>query len=158
MGKSSTSFKKGNAFWEWRSSTGRKPMYSTPEELWNDCVEYFDAYKDNPLMSVELVKFQGKATPADVPKMRAMSIASLCIFLGMTLKTWMSYREKPDFINVTSLVDATIREQKFQGACADLLNANIIARDLGLADKTQVENINPVKEAKTEYIDADTIT
>jgi hypothetical protein len=109
-------------------------------------------------MSVELVKFQGKATEAEVPKMRAMSVASLCIFLGMTLKTWMTYREKPDFIDVTSIVDATIREQKFQGACADLLNANIIARDLGLADKTQVENINPVKEAKTEYIDADTIT
>ena len=31
-----------------------------------------------------------------------------------------------------------IRTQKFAGAAADLLNANIIARDLGLADKNEV--------------------
>jgi hypothetical protein len=32
-------------------------------------------------------------------------------------------------------VEEIIRTQKFEGASADLLNPNIIARDLGLADK-----------------------
>ena len=36
--------------------------------------------------------------------------------------------------------ESVIRSQKFAGAAADLLNANIIARDLGLADKNQVDH------------------
>lgn len=32
-------------------------------------------------------------------------------------------------------VEQIIRQQKFEGAAAELLNPNIIARDLGLADK-----------------------
>ena len=35
---------------------------------------------------------------------------------------------------------AVIRTQKFEGASAGLLNANIIARDLGLSDKTELEH------------------
>ena len=31
-----------------------------------------------------------------------------------------------------------IKTQKFEGAAAELLNANIIARDLGLADKKEL--------------------
>ena len=35
-------------------------------------------------------------------------------------------------------MDEIIRTQKFEGASADLLNPNIIARDLGLADKSEL--------------------
>ncbi|MDC9826565.1 terminase small subunit, partial [Devosia sp. ZB163] len=35
-------------------------------------------------------------------------------------------------------VDEIIRAQKFEGAAAGLLNPNIIARDLGLADKQEL--------------------
>lgn len=40
-----------------------------------------------------------------------------------------------DFSGITTQVEEIVRTQKFEGASADLLNANIIARDLGLADK-----------------------
>ena len=43
--------------------------------------------------------------------------------------------------------ESVIRSQKFAGAAADLLNANIIARDLGLAEKKQVESKSTVKVA-----------
>ncbi|MBS9307116.1 DNA packaging protein [Escherichia coli] len=36
-------------------------------------------------------------------------------------------------------------DQKFSGAAADLLNANIIARDLGLKEQSQVEDVTPDK-------------
>ena len=35
-------------------------------------------------------------------------------------------------------MEEIIRQQKFEGAAANLLNANIIARDLGLADKAEI--------------------
>jgi hypothetical protein len=70
--------------------------------------------------------------------MRAMTIAGLCIFLDIDQQTWANYRSYKDFFGVVSRVEAIIRVQKFEGASADLLNANIIARDLGLADKSEL--------------------
>ena len=52
--------------------------------------------------------------------------------------TWQDYTEKDDFSAVTTRIEDIIYEQKFTGAAADLLNPNIIARDLGLADKKEV--------------------
>ena len=71
--------------------------------------------------------------------MRAMSVISLCIFLDIDATTWRDYREKQDFSTIVARVDEIIRTQKFQGAAADLLNPNIIARDLGLSEKSVVD-------------------
>ncbi len=72
-----------------------------------------------------------------VAKMRAMTIMGLCNFLDIAMATWQEYRGKQDFSAVVSRVEQIIRQQKFEGASADLLNPNIIARDLGLADKQE---------------------
>lgn len=130
---------KGNRFWEARSSHGRKPIFASPDDLWTACQEYFEWVDDNPLLGAELVKFQGAATVASVPKMRAMTIDGLCLFLDISLQTWHDYKARDGFLEVTTQVESVIRSQKFAGAAADLLNANIIARDLGLADKKEIE-------------------
>lgn len=67
--------------------------------------------------------------------MRAMTIDGLCLFLDIDVKTWANWRSQEDFIPVVARAESVIKSQKFAGAAADLLNANIIARDLGLADK-----------------------
>ena len=64
-----------------------------------------------------------------------MTIAGLCLFLDIDKTTWENYRANPDFFRVCQEVENGIYQQKFTGASADLLNASIIARDLGLADK-----------------------
>ena len=74
-----------------------------------------------------------------VPKMRAMTISGLCLFLDISTQTWHDYCKREDFIDVTSKIDRVIRDQKFSGAASDMLNANIIARDLGLTDKKEVD-------------------
>lgn len=128
----------GNRFWEARSSHGRTPKFESPEQLWDACVEYFIWVEENPLMSSELVKYQGEAKVAEVPKMRAMTISGLCLFLDIDQTTWGDYRKKKDFTQVTTRAEETIYNQKFAGASAELLNANIIARDLGLTDKQDI--------------------
>lgn len=50
-----------------------------------------------------------------------------------------SIREEKDLLPITTRVESLIYEQKFSGAAADLLNANIIARELGLVEKKSVE-------------------
>lgn len=131
---------KGNRFWEARSSHGRKPRFESPEALWSACKEYFAWVEDNPLYEVKAFAFQGVVTQERIPKMRAMTISGLCLFLDIAESTWAAYRSKEGFSWVTSRAEKFIYEQKFAGAAADLLNANIIARDLGLKDNSEVDH------------------
>lgn len=132
-------FLPGNRFWEARSSAGPKPKFEGPDPLWEACVEYFEWVEQNPLWEDKLVTFQGVAKHEPVAKMRAMTIGGLCLFLDVEEQTWRLWRsERPDLLAVITRAEAVIRDQKFSGAAADLLNPNIIARDLGLADKSEV--------------------
>lgn len=127
----------GNQFWKARTKHGRDRLFESPEKLWDACCEYFQWVEENPLYESETVKFQGEASLVDVPKMRAMTKAGLCLFLDIDESTWDLYCKREDFIGVTTRAERVIYSQKFAGAAADLLNANIIARDLGLSDKTE---------------------
>ncbi len=132
-------FLKGNRFWEARSSHGAKPKFENPEDLWSACVEYFNWVDANPLYKDQLVTFQGAATHEPVAQMRAMTLMGMCLFLDVSIQQWNDWRKsRPDLFEVISRAEAVIYQQKFSGAAADLLNANIIARELGLADKSEL--------------------
>lgn len=133
---------KGNSFWKARSSHGRNPIFKNPEVLWTAAQEYFEWVDANPLYEDQLIKWQGEAKHEPVAKMRAMTIDGLCIFLDIGESTWFDYTNRDDFSEVTTRITKIIRTQKFAGASADLLNANIIARDLGLADKSEFSGPN----------------
>ena len=49
-------------------------------------------------------------------------------------------KNKKDYMSVITRIEETIYNQKFTGAASGFLNPNIIARDLGLVDKKEVEN------------------
>lgn len=129
---------KGNRFWEARSSHGRNPKFESPEALWSACCEYFEWVENNPLWEMKAFAYQGEVKQEQIAKMRAMTLAGLCLFLDVSDDTWRNYRANKDFLGVVTQVESVIYSQKFAGAAADLLNANIIARDLGLADKKEV--------------------
>lgn len=128
-------FLPGNKFWAARSSHGRNPMFTDPDALWDACCEYFEWNADNPLYEDNLVTFQGSAKHEPLAKMRAMTIGGLCMFLDIDETTWRGWRtERPDLIPIITRAESVIYRQKFEGASASLLNPNIIARDLGLAE------------------------
>jgi len=130
---------KGNEFWKMRSSHGRAPIFKTPDDLWDAAQEYFQWVHDNPLAEDKVFSYQGETFHDTQYKMRAMTVEGLCLFLDITLPTWMEYRKREGFTNITSRIDYIIRQQKFTGAAADLLNPQIIARDLGLKDSSETE-------------------
>jgi hypothetical protein len=72
-----------------------------------------------------------------------MTLTGLRIFLDITHPTWLDYAKKDGFSTVTDAIKDIIYTQKFEGAAADLLNPNIIARDLGLQDKQAQEISGP---------------
>lgn len=136
-------FLPGNRFWEARSSHGRNPKFATAEDLWSACLEYFDWVDNNPLHECKAFAYEGVVKKEALPLMRAMTIGALCLFLDIDEKTWRGWRTegsdiyRPDLLPIITRAEQVIYQQKFGGASAGLLNANIIARDLGLADKSE---------------------
>ncbi len=104
------------------------------------CQEYFQWVEDNPLQAADLVKFQGEAKISMIPKMRAMTMGGLYNFLDIARQTWTDYSTKKDFSTITTRVESLIRQQKLEGAAADMLNPSIIAREIGLADVSKVDH------------------
>jgi len=152
-GDIATRFQPGNQLWKKCLYPGRKPAFSSPEQLWSECCGYFQWVEDNPLWEDRVAQYQGEPVSLPVCKMRAMTIDGLCVYLNITKETWRDYRSKPVFSDVVSKVDDIIREQKLTGAAADLLNANIIARDLGLRDVKDVSVKRDTSDLSDEELD-----
>ena len=134
-----------------RSTHGRNPIFKNPDDLWDACCQYFDYIHENPLLEDKAFAFQGVVTHEPVAKMKAMTMRGLYLFLDIDRATWAEYRAKEGFSTVTTRAEDVIYEQKFTGAAADLLNANIIARDLGLQDRQQVGHSGSVS-FESEYL------
>jgi hypothetical protein len=136
-------FLPGNRAWEARSSAGPKPKFETPEKLWAACVEYFEWVESTPLWEDKVMNVGGVAEHVPVAKMRAMTIGGLCLFIDVTRQAWADWKAaRPDLVAVIARAEEVIYQQKFSGAAADLLNANIIARELGLAEKSELSGPN----------------
>jgi hypothetical protein len=144
---------KGNQFWKARSSHGRKPIFASPDDLWEAACEYFEWVHDNPLM--EPMVYQGKLSDDYKPKMRAMTESALCLFLDISDVCWLKYKGRDDFVSVTKKICQIIYNQKFNGAAADMLNPNIIARDLGLQDKKETKIKGEMKHSVIEFVPVD---
>ena len=129
----------GNQFWKLRSKHGRDKLFEAPDLLWDAACEYFEWCEDNPLIEVD---FKGKdADRVELPKMRAFTLHGLCLYLDVNTKYFNDFRDaKHDgFSEVLTRIIEVIYHQKFTGAAAGFLNPSIIARDLGLADKKEIE-------------------
>lgn len=145
---------KQNAFWKFRTKHGRKKLFSDPKILWQEACKYFDWCDNNPLKTVEqargsrrivdVPKGKGKKQPEDtglidIPLMRAYTWDGLELYLGISsLRHYKTGEDYKDFLQVITHIEKIIYTQKFTGAAAGLLNANIIARDLGLSDKQEL--------------------
>lgn len=128
-----------NQFWKARAKHGRDKLFASSFLLWESCCEYFQWVEDNPLWENKVAQFQGSVIDMPVAKMRAMTIGGLCIFLDIDRSTWTAWKDDKDFSAIVRKVEEIIFDQKFTGAAADLLNPNIIARDLGLRDKADLD-------------------
>lgn len=127
--------KKGNQYWRLRSKHGRNKIH-TPETLLSSAYEYFEVVKENPF---EVDKILGNGDHINQKVQRPFTLGSFVVYANITTETFSNYRELKDFFGVTKEIDQIIYNNKFEGASAGLFKENIIARDLGLADKKELE-------------------
>lgn len=129
----------GNQFWKLRSKHGRDKIFESPEILWEACAEYFEATDQRKWIRTE---FNGKdATECHVPTETPYTWTGLYLFLDCSHTTWQDYEKRNEFIAICMRVRHIIYTQKFEGAAVGAFNANIIARDLGLKEESNV-NLN----------------
>lgn len=124
--------------WEISKGPGQPPKFSSPQEMWDRAVEYFKWCGQHQLVEEKIGFFQGEPTSGFVGHKRPMTQKGLCIFLGITVSTWHNYKKNTEYLEVIEAIEDIMFEQKFAGAAVGLFNANIIARDLGLADKQDI--------------------
>lgn len=117
----------------------RKGTYLTVEDFLRAVVEYFEWCENNPLLEEKIFQNKGDIIRGQVDKLRPFTKQGLASFLGMPVARFDLYRERGDaWADAVEQVEQIIYTQKFEGAAANLLNASLIQRDLGLADKTVV--------------------
>lgn len=154
---------KGNQFWKQRSKHGRNRIFTDPEVLWQEAVRYFNWRSKTPFYKVEQKRgnvilpssaqltegqlsemIQGKVY---LEQMQPFTIHSLCLFLGVNTKYFNDFESSLDkldpalaesFSEVITRIKDTIYDQKFSGAAAGFFQHNIIARDLGLKENTNM--------------------
>jgi len=133
----------GNQFWKLRSKHGRDKLFETPELMWAAACEYFQWCIDNPFQKAELTTYQGNSTIEEVPVMRPFTLEGVCLYMNANTAYFRLFKSqeranKEDFSTVITAIEETIANQQFSGAASGFLNANIIARKLGLKDSSDV--------------------
>lgn len=157
----------GNQFWKLRSKHGRDKLFATPELMKESAEDYFQWCDDNPFLKAEGIKGGDLAGQLmEIPVMRPYTMQGLCSYLGVNTVYFNDFADglkgktdqlSKDFSEIIIYIRETIYNQKFSGAASGFLNANIIARDLGLKDQkdmtTNGENINKAPDLSSLKIE-----
>lgn len=141
-------FAPGAQFWQLRSKHGRDKLFKTPELLIEACSEYFNWCDKNPFLEEIAFSTKDGIRKSTLNKMRPYTIQGLTCYLNCNVQYFNDFEEslkgKTDkestyFSSVITHVRQIIYNQKFSGATSGFFNSNIIARDLGLQDKSEVK-------------------
>jgi hypothetical protein len=129
---------KGNDYYK-LADWGKPPSYE-PVPLWDKFRDYVINSQDNPWHKNEAVKSgDNVGMIIKVPTERPLTIQGFCIFAEISSQTFYNYEKDKAYVEITARIRDIIYSQKFEGAAVGVFNANIIARDLGLSDKSEVD-------------------
>lgn len=146
-------FQKGNTAYNLRTKAGISKLFETPEMFLTEALKYFNHADNNPWLKQEQLKIPPKAFKDDdgkvyfpdqiieMPTQKPYTIEGLCLFLGITLQTFLNYEKKEGynaFFETLSYVRMLIDNQQLEGGLVGAFNSAIVIRKLGL--KEQIES------------------
>lgn len=137
---------KGKQIWEVMPKLGRPQFFDSPEDLWERAMGYFKWAIDNPWYRHEAIKSGDYAgSTMKVATARPFTLHGLCVYLGCTTSYFRTFKveervNKEAFLAVFDKLEEIIYQQKFEGAAVGAFKENLIARDLGLIDRKEVDN------------------
>lgn len=130
----------GNKFWEARTTHGRDKIFATSDDLWKAACEYFEDTSSRVWIKDDWVgkdakKVERKTSPP-------FTLSGLFLFLDIDRATFDNYSTKEeykDFFAVCSRIREVIWTQKFEGAAVGAFNPSIIASEIGLVSKKEMD-------------------
>ncbi len=137
-----TRFKRGNEVWRIaleRGTLGRNKRFESPMDLLIAAQEYFEWADSNPMLEQKVYHSNGVITKDQVEHPRPYTLAGFYVFSGTPESTWYDYKANPVFSAACDLIMKTMYDQKFSGASTGFFNANLIARDLGIREVSDVK-------------------
>lgn len=143
-----------NLFVPFNAKVGRPRKFANPQALLKAFHDYLEDRKSRPLVSKE--SEYGDVGESSISKTREkmknhpLSIVDFCVYLGCSRNWW---NELPsEFLGVKNRISDYIFSYQLKGAETGEFNANIVARELGLADKKEItgESINIIVNSPEE--------
>lgn len=125
-----------------------RPLKYKPDELFEKFKEYVQWAKEHPIPIVRRVtntttKGDTYGSDSVEHKPRLLSVDGFLVYLGAE-RNWWTMLEKgkrgEEFLKVKSIIRGFCEDYQKEMASAEIFNANIVSRLLGLADKQMVKN------------------
>ena len=127
----------------------------TPEKMWDYFCEYVKHERDNPMYKVEYVGRDGNTvrTPLETPitfEGFECWLADKNIIKDLGEYSANTNGNYSDYSTIITRIRQNCFVHNFKGASVGLFNANLIAKKLGLIEKTEAQ-VNQVTEIKTKW-------
>lgn len=132
-------YDQGDKFWTKRMPfAGQIPAFASAQELYEAASEAFSWLHDHPLREEVLFHNKGAVVRTFTTRPRAFTWRGVALCMGISDAAFVHYRKNEEFKPVVDWIESVIHTQKFQGAAVGIFNPNFIARDLGMADRSEV--------------------
>ena len=120
-----------------KKRSGHPFTYETAEELQGDINSYLQWVRENPLYET---KAFGTGLVCEIPKKRYPTAAGCALYCGVNPRTWRLWKSPDHHLRGTVLqAEEMMTQIKMEGAASGFFNSTIVARDLGLKEKTEVD-------------------
>jgi len=144
-------------YWLRRKRHGTPKKIETSNELWELACDYFQQCEDNPWIKKDFRGNQATEVEYELTVPFTWSGLEAYVFEKTGLVRLDDYKSNKggrynDFADIVHAIGVIISTQKFTGAVVGEFNANIIARDLGLSEKKEIE-VNDLREATDEELE-----
>lgn len=130
---------KDNILWMLRSTNGRESKITDINEFERLVLEYFEKAVDENIIVNQI--FDQHGVRHDISKPIPFTKEGLALHCGYC--SWNALKnivnQGDDFLKVLTRAETIIYKQKFDHASVGVYNHSIIARDLGLIDKQEIE-------------------
>lgn len=150
---------KGNTYWQMRKKHGKPKAIGSPEELWEYFCDYAARTDENPHETTETKTGSGSSEKGGFTKEEDKVVKLDIPYTWQGFEDYLfekdvigdldDYRKNTDgryedYQLILKRISNCIYHNKFTGAAIGIFKENIIARDLGLKEKTESDvNIKP---------------
>lgn len=145
---------KGTELWKLRQQHGAEKLFSDANILREEACAYFRWCELHPWYKVELVKYMGEATEAEVPHVRPFSMSGFCVYLGVsgsyfrTVKGRLQSRiadgkatkGEEELLHAIEWIETVVLTQQIEGGEIGMFNANLVSRIHNIADHIRTED------------------